>query len=967
MTFLHPAVLLLIPPLLVGVVLLERRVAAPPRRRLARTAVRGLVLSLLVAAFAAPLRDGWRATGRRLVVAVDRSAALDVHGRREALELARSAAAEATREGAAVTLLGFADRAAAPWTLGDTWPRGPAGPWPEPPAAMAGSPVPEPVPEAEAAPGPRIDSGPGPERAARARPAAALAAAELAFGPHERGTVLLLASGRGTPDGLETAALSLAAAGIRLRAAALPREAPPPLPRSAVVALDLPDTARGAFDVTAAVRGPGALAVELLVDGQSFGTERRDATEPGPRTVSFPGLDLAPGIHEVALVVRGEGTPAALDRRLVVVEAPPRILACVEQPETSGVRRALSAQGFQVVAVPAAALPAALAGEGPPPDALVLDAATARSLPPGLQREIAARVEQGLGLFLEAGASEEAWTALAGSPLGRLLPVTPEPPPPEPPPEPRPPEPTPPGPPPPSVDPRKEDDTPGLRAERRPDEALPISLMLVLDRSGSMHAGGKLAMAIEGARRAAAALSPADRVAVVTFAEESTLDIPPTPVRRIRNLSLRLAMLQPGGNTDIFGALARATAVLEGEQAPIRHLILLTDGEQNMTGALFSPLMRRMTAAGITLTALGLGRDHDEFLLKRLVQFSARGRYRAVDGPAQLPTILTRDTQRVVESRDREAQAMARIEDPNRPPTTEPPQPPPEAPPRPPGPEPTPPETAPPPPRAPDRPALAPLHLLRPHEATRGLEPDAMPVVGAPRRATPRHGAPLLLVRGDGEPVLAARRWGLGRTMVWTLPPETEGVAAWPDLGRVFVQGVRSVRAPKGAFDRAPTGRIVRAAGGEHLVLDPAPPGRDAAPVRVTWTDPSGARDLGTFLPGQDVALPAGDPGAAVVVRLVSTSVESPPAAPPLTYLAGLPADVAPRAGDAAALAAALGPAALSTLGPLLPPPGRRPDPTPLWAPLLALALLLLPLDAGLHRRAGGRTPGPVPAPEPTP
>ena len=36
-----------------------------------------------------------------------------------------------------------------------------------------------------------------------------------------------------------------------------------------------------------------------------------------------------------------------------------------------------------------------------------------------------ARVEQGLGLFVEAGASEEAWTALAEAPLGRILPVTP--------------------------------------------------------------------------------------------------------------------------------------------------------------------------------------------------------------------------------------------------------------------------------------------------------------------------------------------------------------------------------------------------------------------------------------------------------------------------------------------------------------------------------------------------------------
>ena len=931
--FSHPAVLLLIPPVLLAVAFLERAAHAPPRRRLARGLVRGLVLCLLVAAFAGPQRPAWRQRAQRLVVAVDRSLALDVHGRREALELARAAADEARALGAAVTLLGFADRAAAPWTLAEAWPRGPAGPWPEPPPAMAGSPVPEP-----------------PAEGARARPAAALAAAQLAFAPDERGTILLLTSGRGASAGLAAAARHLEETGIRLRAAALPFDAPPVPPGVAVVALDLPPTVRGAFDATAQVRGPGAVEVELLVDGRSQGGARPAPAGDGPRTVTIPGLDLAPGVHEVALVVRGEATPAALERRLVLVEAPPRIVLCVVDPETSPTRRALSAQGFRVVAVPAAALPAALAGEGVPPDALVLDAATVRTLPPETQRALVARVEQGLGLFLEAGASEEAWTALAEGPLGRILPLTPLPPPPPPPPAP--PTPTPETPPPPPIELPEEDDAPGLRAERRPDEALPISLMLVIDRSGSMRSGGKLAMAIEGARRAAATLSPADRVSVVTFADESTLDIPPTPIRRIGNLGWRLAMLQAGGNTDIFGALIRATSVLERETAPIRHMILLTDGGQNTTAALFSPLMQKMTAAGITLTALGLGRDHDEFLLKRLVQFSARGRYRSVDGAAQLPTILTRDTQRVAEYREREVQAMARIEDPSRPPEARPPEPPtPEQPsPRPPGPGASPPDAAPPATPPGDGAARAPLVLLRPHEATRGLDPERLPAVGAPRRATPRRGAALLLARGDGEPVLAARRWGLGRTLVWALPPDAPGVAAWPDLGRVFVQGVRSVRAPKGAFDRSPTGRIVRTPDGERLLLDPAAVASDAGPVRVTWTDASGERDLGAFLPGQEVALPAGDPGAAAMVRLARA--DGTASSPPLTYLTGLPAPSVPRAGDAAALAAALGPPALDRADPLLPPAGRLPDPTPLWPLPLALALLLLPPDAALHRRA---------------
>ena len=200
------------------------RVHATPRRRLARgSGPRVSCCRLLVAAFAGPQRPAWRERTRRLVVAVDRSFALDVHGRREALELAARGGRGARGQGAAVTLLGFAERAAAAWTLGDAWPRGPVGPWPEPPAAMAGSPVAEPPTGAAA----RARRRPSPRRSSPSPRTSA-------------GTVLLLTSGRGSTAGLAAAARHLEETGIRLRAAALPSDVPPPPPRSAVVALDLP-------------------------------------------------------------------------------------------------------------------------------------------------------------------------------------------------------------------------------------------------------------------------------------------------------------------------------------------------------------------------------------------------------------------------------------------------------------------------------------------------------------------------------------------------------------------------------------------------------------------------------------------------------------------------------------------------------------------------------------------------------
>ena len=324
-----------------------------------------------------------------------------------------------------------------------------------------------------------------------------------------------------------------------------------------------------------------------------------------------------------------------------------------------------------------------------------------------------------------------------------------------------------------------------------------------------------------------------------------------------------------------------------------------------------------------------------------------------MDGAAQLPTILTRDTQRVAEYREREAQAHDAYRGPGsrrpeaRPPEPAPPQPPP---PRPPGPDASLPDAAPPPTDAggrgdarPTPPAPPPRSDPRPR--SRGA--------ARRRRAAPRgaaRGVPHCCSRAaTASPSSPPAAGDSAAPSCGPCPPTRPGVAAWPDLGRVFVQGVRSVRAPKGAFDRAPDRphrartrrRAPRARSGRG--------GLDPEPVRVTWTDPSG--DTG---PGRLPARPGGGaprrrPGHGSDGAAGARGRHGP--SPPLTYLTGLPATAPARAGDAAALAAALGPPALDRDGPLLPPPGRLPDPTPLWPVSLALALLLLPADAALHRR----------------
>ncbi len=884
--------LLLAVPLLAGIVtLLELRVPGSGGRRVARSVTRTLVLALAVAALAGPHDTYREERPRRLVVAIDRSSRLPA-GTAEEADAAREAASRAAeRAGLATTTLDFE---------GDV--------------------------------------------------AAALAKARLAFAGGEGGGILLVTDGREGLAGLRQAAEALRESGVGVTAAAVPATAPSVPPGARIAALDAPDVVRGPFSVRAALEGTQDAAgrAVLRVDGDVAQTVPR-AGAAVPSEVHFDELDLEPGLHELGVTLEAEdGSPLAHARRLVEVGAPPRVVSVLGAAPSSPWRKALSAQGLQVANAAPAALGSLLTDPGALPDLVIADAAALGRLAPETALLLASRVRDGLGLVLEPGTDPSAWAPLARSPLREVLPLIPQPEP-KPPAEPEP-EPTPPEPPPPEIDPPEPDEGPGLKAERRPEQARPITLLLVIDRSPSM-VGPKMAMALLGAQEAARALSPWDRIGVITFADDVTLDVAPRSARGASALPLWLSTVEAGGRgTNIAGALRRAREVLTKERSPILHLILLTDGRQSPPGPIFGPIVKPMRRRGITITAIGIGSGARMDQLRDIVQWAASGRVIKAATPRDIPVVLTRDTQQVAAQRTAEAKAIdARLrekEDP-RPPRT-PEQDEPAPPPRPRTEDQPPPKTAPKP--APVERRL-PLRFVRPHEALRGLEQTTWPDVGAPRRVVPTAAAAVLLERADGRPVLAAQRAGLGRVLQWTLPPDDEGAAAWEPLGRLFGQAARSVMAPRGAFGYLPTARVSAGPDGALLHVD-WPHGASTGLLEVRWHGPSGVQAVGRFAPedsGSAQALPAATAGSLCRLEL---SIVDGPALPPVSYLAHALPQPLPQAGDPEALAAALGaalirPARFPASLPLVHRVVRREHwPLPLW-----LAIALLPLDVFLHRR----------------
>ena len=106
-----------------------------------------------------------------------------------------------------------------------------------------------------------------------------------------------------------------------------------------------------------------------------------------------------------------------------------------------------------------------------------------------------------------------------------------------------------------------------------------IALVLVIDRSGSMQ-GPKLEAAKESARVTAEVLSPNDYIAVVAFDSEAQV-LRAAAARREPHAHLRptsRACSRAAARTSIPG-LKEAFEILQGINAKVKHVILLTDGE----------------------------------------------------------------------------------------------------------------------------------------------------------------------------------------------------------------------------------------------------------------------------------------------------------------------------------------------------------------------------------------------------
>ena len=172
------------------------------------------------------------------------------------------------------------------------------------------------------------------------------------------------------------------------------------------------------------------------------------------------------------------------------------------------------------------------------------------------------------------------------------------------------------------------------------------AVVLVIDKSGSMREGNKMLYALEAAKVLARQLKDNDLLGVVAFDVSPFIVVPMESVGRLRStFNSQIDRLRPGGQTYIYPALLEAKRQLERQNAAIKHVILLSDGETRGSQSELIDLVSVMkNEMKITVSGIAVGAEADIRLMKRVSQYGGGLVHYTLD-PSTLPQIVLQQIQ----------------------------------------------------------------------------------------------------------------------------------------------------------------------------------------------------------------------------------------------------------------------------------------------------------------------------------
>jgi Ca-activated chloride channel homolog len=177
----------------------------------------------------------------------------------------------------------------------------------------------------------------------------------------------------------------------------------------------------------------------------------------------------------------------------------------------------------------------------------------------------------------------------------------------------------------------------GLQGKRiAPEQMPPANLVFLLDVSGSMNDPRKLPLLKSALKMLVEQLSARDRVAMVTYAGESGLALPPTSGDRKGEILAAIDRLESGGSTNGGAGIQLAYQLAQQNfiKGGSNRVILATDGDFNVGVTSEGDLVRLIEEkreGGVFLSVLGFGTGNVKDSTMEKLADKGNGNYAYID------------------------------------------------------------------------------------------------------------------------------------------------------------------------------------------------------------------------------------------------------------------------------------------------------------------------------------------------
>jgi len=173
-----------------------------------------------------------------------------------------------------------------------------------------------------------------------------------------------------------------------------------------------------------------------------------------------------------------------------------------------------------------------------------------------------------------------------------------------------------------------------------------VGIVIVVDRSSSMDYGrfniSKLELAKEAIINSLDNITQNDSIGVLSFDDFASWNVEIQKVGNdLENIKNKVSQIGIGGGTNILSGLNEAYNKILNYDVGIKHIILLTDGQDTSQG--YNNFLKNINSNDITLSTIAVGEDADKNLMQHLAS-NGNGRYYFTNQFTDLPKIFAKET-----------------------------------------------------------------------------------------------------------------------------------------------------------------------------------------------------------------------------------------------------------------------------------------------------------------------------------